>query len=137
MALAAARLFEDLPGRPVEITEVIGQKDTRKESGGAGSAAHAEGYFVVELEVESRSKNAANREDIHVGDKDEIVFEVRAEVGIAASRIDVEVLGSRGVNGEVKPHGKAKGVEACTEVCGGRWQTEVQGLALGRSSHAG
>jgi hypothetical protein len=28
MALAAARLLEDLLGRPVEITEVIGQKDT-------------------------------------------------------------------------------------------------------------
>ena len=60
MALAAAGFFEDLPRGQVQITEVIGEKDTRKKSGRARSAPHPERYFVIQRKVESRSKNAAN-----------------------------------------------------------------------------
>jgi hypothetical protein len=131
MSLAAASLFEDLLGCPVEITEVIGQEDTGKESRGTGSAPHSERYLVVEPEVESRGKNAADGKDIHVGGQDEIVLELRTEVGIAARGVNAKVLGNSGVDGEVKPHGEADGVEAGTEIGGGRRKAEVQGPALG------
>ncbi len=50
MAFAAAGFFEDLLAGPVEIAEVVGEEDSGEQGGGAGSAAHAEGDFVVDLE---------------------------------------------------------------------------------------
>jgi hypothetical protein len=85
----------------------------------------------VELEVESWGKNAADSEDIHVGSEDEIVLEICTEIRIAAGGVDVELPGSSGVDGEVESHGKADGVEARTEIGRGRWEADVQGLALG------
>jgi len=73
MTLTAAGLLEDLLRCPVEITEVISQENTGKQSGGTGSAAHAKGNLVVELKVERRRENAADGENIHVGGEDEIV----------------------------------------------------------------
>ena len=42
-----------------------------------------------------------------------------------------------GIDSEVERHSEAEGVEAGAEVRGGRGQTEVEGLALGRVGHAG
>ena len=77
MAFAAAGLFEDLLGGPVEVAEVIGEQDAGEESGGAGSAAHAEGDLVVELEVKARGEDAGVGQDVDVGGEDEVVFEAR------------------------------------------------------------
>jgi hypothetical protein len=137
MALAPASLLEDLLGRPAEITEVIGQKDTRKESRSAGPATHSKGYFVVDSEVESRGKNAADCKDIHVGGENEIAFELRAEVGVAAGGVDVEVFGNRRVNREIESHGKTDRVETGAKVGRGRREAEMQGPGLGCGGHAG
>ena len=69
-------------------------------------------------------------QDVEVGGEDEVVFEPRAEFGVAAGGVDAEVLGGGGVDGEVERHGEAEGVEAGAEVGGGRGQAEVERLAL-------
>src|SRR5437660_4340873 len=99
MALAAAGFFEDLPRGQVQITEVIGEKDTRKKSGRARSAPHPERYFVIQRKVKSRSENAANSKHVEIGGKNEIVFQLRAKVGVAARGVDAEILSNRSVDG--------------------------------------
>ena len=110
---------------------MVGQQDTGEESGGTGSAAHAERDFVVELEVKTRGQDAGVGQHVHVGGEDEVVFEAGAEVGVAAGGVDVEVLRDGGVDGEVEGHGQTEGVEAGAEVGGGRGQAEVKRFGLG------
>ena len=50
MAFATAGFFEDLLFIPLELAEVIGEKDAGKEGGCGRSAAHAEGNFVVKMQ---------------------------------------------------------------------------------------
>ncbi len=61
----------------------------------------------------------------------------RAEVGVAAGSVDVEVFGGGGVDGEVERHGQTEGVEAGAEVGGGCGQAQVKGLGLGWDRAAG
>jgi hypothetical protein len=109
MAFAAAGLFEDLLGRPVQLAEVVGEEDSGKERSCAGAAAHAQGDLVVELEMEARGEAAGGDENIDVGSEDEVVVEVGGEFGVAARGVDVEGTSLRdlGVDGEIESHGKA------------------------------
>src|SRR5438270_4144903 len=137
MALAAAGLFEYLLPGPVEITEVIGQKDTRKKSRRTRSAAHSKRYFVVQLKVQPQSKDAAYRKDIQVGGKDEIVFQLRAHHGVSARSVDMKILRNRGIDRQVKSHSQTNSVEAGPKVGRRRRQPKMQGLALRVWCHAG
>ncbi len=74
--------------------------------------------------------------DIHVGGKDEIVFDAGAESSVAAGGVDFEALGGGGVDGEVEGHGQAEGVEAGTEVRG-RWRGGEGGAACSGLERAG
>jgi hypothetical protein len=91
MALAAASLLHTSVERPAEFAEVAGQQNSAEQSGGARAATHAQWDFVVDAQMEGQDGFACMGEHIAVGVQDEIVFGARAEVGIAASRLDGEV----------------------------------------------
>ena len=91
----------------------------------------------MQLKVKCRSENATDGKHIHIGGKDEIVFQFRAEVAIPARGVDVEGVGDRGIDGEVESHRQTHGIETGPKVRGGRRQAEMQGLALRVGGHAG
>ena len=56
MAFAAAGFFENLLGWSVEVAEVVGQEDSGEECRRAGATAHAKGYLIVQLKVETAER---------------------------------------------------------------------------------
>jgi hypothetical protein len=130
VTFAAAGLFKYLLGGPVEIAEVVGEQNCGEESGSAGAAAHAEGDLIVKLEMKTGSENANVGEDVDVGGEDQVIFELRAEIGVATASVDVEILSGGGVDGEVEGHRETDRVEARAEIGRGRRQAELKGLVL-------
>ena len=116
MPFPATGFFEDLLGGPVEIAEVIGEENARQECGGAGAASHPQRYLIVDLQVKTGGEDAEVGEDIHVRGKDEVAFERGAEVGVAPSGVDAEVLRDGSIDGEVEGHRETEGIEAGAEV---------------------
>jgi len=78
MAFAGAGFLEDLLVGPIQAAKVICEKNAGKKRGGTGAAAHPEGDFIVEFEMESAGENACVRQDVNVGGDDEIVFDASA-----------------------------------------------------------
>jgi hypothetical protein len=66
--------------------------------------------------MEMRREDAGVGEDVHVSSEDEVVFEARAEIGVAAGGFDTEVFGRSSVHGEVESHRETEGVEAGAKV---------------------
>lgn len=116
MPLPATGFFEDLLGGPIEVAEVVSHEDSSQESGGARAAAHPQRYLIVKLKVKARGEDAEVGEDIHVRGKDEVAFERGAEVGVAPSGVDAEVLRDGSIDGEVEGHRETEGIEAGAEV---------------------
>jgi hypothetical protein len=130
MTFATACLFKYLLSGPIEITEVVCEKNTGKKRRGAGSAAHPERDFVVEFEVKTRGENAGVRQHIDISGEDKIIFDPRTEEGIPARGVDLEQLCWAGIDREVEGHGETQSIEAWAEVRGGGGKAKVERLAL-------
>jgi hypothetical protein len=116
MALAATGLFEDLLGGPVEMAEVICKQNPCKKRRSAGATAHPKRNFVTKLQVKTRGQNAGVGEDIDVSGKDQIALDLATKGCIPTAGVDVEILSSGGVDGEVEGHREADRVKAGTKV---------------------
>ena len=119
MTLPAARLFQHLPVRPAKPPKVVRQQHPRQQSRRRRAAPHAERNLIVEPQQQRRRISPCK---LPVGRQDQASLRIRAEVRIAACRVDMEGWCHLRLDRQVQPHRQTKRVEARAKVSGSSWK---------------
>ena len=137
VAFAAAGFGDDVGVGQLQPAEVVSERDSRKQRGGAGAAAHSERNLVVQRQMQRLHSNACAREDVAIGVEDQVVLQRGAERGVTSGCANLEGCGRVRLDGDVHGQRKASCVKAGTKVgrrCGERYSQAVRCVC---GAHAG
>jgi hypothetical protein len=130
MVLAPRCLIHDSVIAPAQATEAHGQGDPSQPRGRRGSTSFADRNLVLNAERDGLQQLSFLLQDLAVSSQNEVVFDLRADLTVTASRYNREFI--CGTRPYLKKHreSQCRGVERRAKIRRSRRKDNLNGLWL-------